>query len=151
MSRRFVLNLSLLASAALSAGTGLLLQIKYHIGHPAPSISLETVWGHEYPFWSSVHKFASVVFLAFALIHLFRNHKWIKGVLTKRRMGRPRHTLMLSGIFLAATLTGSVAWSISGFPRTHVQEKLVIEIHDKITLFLVVFLFMHTWKRKSRI
>ncbi len=66
-------------------------------------------------------------------------------------MGRFKQTLALSGIFLAATLTGLVAWGIVCFPHTHIQEKVVIEIHDKIALFLVVFLFFHAWKRRSRI
>jgi DNA-binding transcriptional LysR family regulator len=82
---------------------------------------------------------------------LLGNWRWIRAAWRKRLLGKHRQVVTMSLIFLAAALTGMGAWATS-WTLVGVQvEKLVVEIDDKLTLFLTVFLLFHVWSRRKRL
>jgi hypothetical protein len=147
MQRRFLLNLGLLLAGLASASSGLTMQVKYHMGRHGQLDA--TDWG--YPIWAQVHKWASVVLLALVVWHLVINWKWLRAVWSKGHLRKHRQLVTMSLIFLGAVLTGLGAWAIGWSDLGFRSEKLVVEIHDKLTLFLTVFLFLHVWGRRRRL
>jgi hypothetical protein len=147
MRRRIVLNLALLLAGLASASSGLTMQIKYHMGRHGRLDA--TDWG--YPIWAQFHKFAAVTVLALVAWHLIVNWKWLRAVWNKGLFRKHRQLVTMSPIFVAAVLTGLGAWAIGWTGGGFRSEKLVVEIHDKLTLFLTVFLILHVWSRRRRL
>ncbi len=147
MRQRYLLNLALLLAGLASASSGLIIQVKYHMGRHG---SLDaTDWG--YATWAQFHQLASVTLLGLVVWHLIVNWKWLRAVWNKGLFHKHRQLVTMSLIFLAAVLTGLSAWAISWTGMGFQSEKMVVEIHDKLTLFLTVFLILHVWSRWRRL
>jgi hypothetical protein len=147
MRRRIVLNLALLLVGLASASSGLTMQIKYHMGRHGPLGATDS----GYPMWSQFHKFTSVTLLTLVAWHLIVNWKWLRAMWNKGLFHKHRQLVTMNLIFVAAVLTGLGAWAIGWTGVGFRSEKIVVEIHDKLTLFLTVFLFLHVWSRRRRL
>ena len=73
-------NLSLLWSGSLLAGSGL--AMKYRVGYSAPRGA--TVWGMTGEDWGRLHWVLSLVVLGLLSLHLFRHRAWLWSVLVSR-------------------------------------------------------------------
>ena len=149
-SRRFLLNLSLCVTGILSAGSGFLLQFIYHMGHGRTTLE-DLVWDRPYAFWSMFHKLTSLFFVILIAIHLKWNWKWIKRVVTSRSFQKHREVFVFTAVFGMAAVFGFTAWMVSDLAHTPGLRECIVEVHDKITLVMFVFLCTHIWKRKHRI
>jgi hypothetical protein len=136
MKARFWLNLGLLLSGIGAAVSGLTLQIKYH-------------W--DYPTWLLLHEVTSVLLVVLVTWHLVLNWKWLRVVWTKRLLHKHKQLTSMSLVFVASAFTGMGAWTLGSMSMSIHAERPVIEIHDKLTLFLCGFVFLHVWDRKSRL
>ncbi len=160
----FIINNLLLVVGLVMMFSGLVMQIGFHMGgHQVDAIGVQPqsilyeqlraidttkiVCGFNYPDWSTIHKVVIVLFSLLMICHTYVHWKWYKGVVTKHLIGRNRQVIILSALFLSVAVTGIVPWFIdlSGGPGT--LRMHFIEIHDKITLILIVFLFLHIIKR----
>jgi len=160
----FIINNLLLVVGLVMMFTGLVLQIGFHMGghqvdtngFQSQSIPYEQlrvidttkiVFGFNYHDWSTIHKVVIVLFSLLMIHHAYVHWKWYKGVITKHLIGKNRQVIFLSMLFLLVAVTGLVPWFIdlSGGPGT--LRMHFIEIHDKITLILIVFLILHIIKR----
>lgn len=73
-------NLSLLWSGSLLAGSGL--AMKYRVGYSAPRGA--TAWGMDGEGWGRLHWVLSLVVLGLLSLHLFRHRAWLWSVLVSR-------------------------------------------------------------------
>jgi len=150
-SYKFKLNLCLLIIGIVLTGSGFLLQFNYHMGHHGYIITSDKVLGLHYYCWSMFHKISSVIFSIIVLMHLYVNYNWIKGVVTKHLTNKHKQVFIFSILFIISAVTGFAAWCFSTIEADELSRKTYIEIHDKITLILFVFLILHVWKRRKRI
>lgn len=146
-----MLNISLLIIGIVLAGSGFLLQLNYHMGHHGYIITTDRVLGLDYYCWSMFHKISSVLFSIIVLMHLYLNYNWMKGVVTKHLTNKHKQVFIFSILFIISAVTGFAAWYFSSIEADELSQKIYIEIHDKITLFLFIFLILHVWKRRKRI
>lgn len=75
-----VVNLSLVWSGSLLAGSGL--AMKYRVGYSSPRGA--TVWGLDGEGWGRLHWVLSLVVLGLLSLHLFRHRAWLWSVLVSR-------------------------------------------------------------------
>lgn len=95
-------NLALLWSGSLLAGSGLVLE--YRVGYEAPRGT--RVWGMDGHAWASLHWTLGLVVVAGLGLHLFRHRRWLWTVLVSRL--RPALILVLLvalALLLAPLLT----------------------------------------------
>jgi NAD-dependent dihydropyrimidine dehydrogenase PreA subunit len=163
----FLINNLLLVSVLAMIYSGLVLQLGFHMGghdrHQNASYEVRSlpvqyeqlreidtskiVNGFTYSVWSAIHKFVIVFFSLLMIYHTYVHWKWYKGVITKHFIGKNRQVIILSVLFLLVAVTGLVPWFIDLSGGTSVIRMLFIEIHDKLTFVLIVFLFLHFVKR----
>jgi len=146
---KFVLNISLVIAALAMVFSGFMIQFNYHMGHHGLIAAMEKVWGLDYYQWSGLHKISVVLISALVIIHLFWHYQWFKTMITKKLIARNRQVILFLLIFLFTAFTGYTAWFYAQFDDGEFQRKLFIEIHDKITLILLVFLVLHIVKRRN--
>jgi hypothetical protein len=79
--------------------------------------------------------------------HTYVHRKWYKGVITKHLIGKNKQVIILSVLFLLVAVTGLISWFIDLSGGNSIFRMLFIEIHDKLTLILIVFLVLHFIKR----
>lgn len=147
MRARTSTNLGLVLFGLASAVSGLTLQIKYHMHHQSRIAAA----GWDYPTWSQLHKYGSVALLTLVIAHCIVNWKWLRLTWTKGRLHQHRLFVVLSLLFISSAFTGLGAWSLGGLGFTLAAERIVVEVHDKLTLFLVVLLVQHVWSRRRRL
>jgi len=149
--------------------SGLTLQIGYHMGGPgeqhinsrqiqSQSMQYEQlreidtskiVCGLNYSDWSNTHKFVIVFFSLLMVYHTYVHRKWYKGVITKHLIGKNKQVIILSVLFLLVAVTGLIPWFIDLLGGNSIFRMLFIEIHDKLTLILIVFFALHIIKRAN--
>lgn len=165
----FLINNLLLVSGLLMTFSGLVLQIGFHMGgsgnhqidaHEAQFRSIhyeqlrvidttKIVCGFNYTDWSTIHKYVIVFFSLLMIYHTYVHWKWYKGVFTKHLIGKNRQVIILSALFLLVAVTGLVPWVIDLSGGKSTLRMLFIEIHDKITLILIVMFILHIYKRRK--
>ena len=160
----FIINNLLLVVGLAMMFSGLVLQIGFHMGEhqvDAPIVQPQSiqyeqlraiditkiVCGFNYPDWSAIHKVVIVLFFLLMLYHAYVHWKWYKGVISKHLIGRNRQVIILSVLFLLVAVTGLIPWVIDLTGGSETLRMHFIEIHDKITLILIVFLILHIIKR----
>lgn len=163
----FIINNLLLISGWVVVFSGLVLQIGFHMGGPyeqqiesrgihSQSIQYEQfreidtnkiVCGFNYSVWSTIHKSIIVLFLLLIIYHIYVHWKWYKGVITKHLIGKNRQVVILSVLFLLVAITGLIPWFFDLSGNISIFRIFFIEVHDKLTLILIVFLFLHIIKR----
>lgn len=146
--KSMIINLFLLVIGIAIVLSGFILQSQYHMGHHGEIITTDKVWSFDYFQWSFFHKISAILFSILVIIHLLLHDKWVKTVITKKLFRRNRQILILLLLFIVTTITGFIAWFYS-LLNDIMCRKICIEIHDKITLFLFLFLLLHILKRKN--
>jgi hypothetical protein len=141
------INLGLLLAGSGMAFSGLLIQFNYHMGHHAGINPDIIVLGLNYQNWSDIHKITILVFSICMFFHTILHWKWYKMVIKKKLIAGNRQTILLSVLFLMVAITGYMPWLIKLTGGEEDIRKMLIEIHDKLTLVLFVFLILHVIKR----
>jgi len=146
-TKRFVINLGLLVSGFATAFSGLLIQIKYHIGNHGEIAQNATVSGFDYPTWSAIHKISIVLISLFMIYHVVQHWNWYLNVISKKRILKNQQVLILSLLFSLVAITGLMPWFIDLFNGNELTRKVFIEVHDKLSIILTVYLILHLVKR----
>ena len=151
MINKKVLNYSLLVSGLATCLSGVMMQIGYHIGVADRAIVFyKQVWGLIYPQWQTLHQVTTTLFFVLSAIHVYRHRKCYVGVLRKHLFKRNQEVIIFSVLFLISALLGFLPWMISASEAHHSIRHLLIEIHDKISIVLIVFIVLHVKKRWKR-
>lgn len=145
--KRFVINLGLLVSGLTTAFSGLLIQIKYHMGNHGEIAQNATAFGFDYPTWSAIHKISIVLILLFMIYHVVQHWNWYFYVISKKHISKNQQVLVLSLLFSLVAITGLTPWFIDLFNGNEMSRKIFIEVHDKLSIFLTVYLILHLVKR----
>ena len=152
---KFLINNLLIAIGAMMAFSGCIMQVGFHMGNhaePTPGSVYEesrsidpdrVVCGLTYNGWSQTHKVCIVIFTLILLHHLYTHWDWYKGVLGKGLIRKNWLTLTLCLLFLIDAVTGLVPWIIDASGGSTAARTGFIEIHDKLTLLLILFLILH--------
>ena len=144
---RFLINLGLLIFGIATVFSGLLVQVKYHMGNHGNIPINEFVMGMNYQGWSVIHKISIVALSLLMIWHVYSHWKWYKGVIKKQLIIKNQQVLILSLLFVAVAITGLTPWFIDLLNGDEMQRKIFIEIHDKLTLILAIYLILHIIKR----
>lgn len=144
---RFIVNLGLFVFGIASAFSGMLIQIKYHMGNHGNIAINDFVLGLNYHDWSVVHKISIVVLTLFAIYHIYQHWKWYKGVISKRLFAKNQQVLIFSLLFVLVAITGLTPWFIDLLKGNEMKRKVFIEIHDKLAIILAVYLLLHVIRR----
>lgn len=146
---KWVCNVILLLAGIATSLSGIFIQGGYHLGNSDPTTKI--IFGLDYETWSFVHKISIVIFMLFCMYHLSVHRKWYKVVLAKQLLRKKnRQVLYLSFFFLLSAVTGLIPWSIDCLEGSINLRRLFIEIHDKVSLLLVLFILLHAIKRRER-
>lgn len=149
---KWVFNSILLLTGTIASLSGIAIQIGYHVGSPdSITKASRTILGFGYADWSVIHKLAIVIFALSGIYHIYVRRKWYKAVLKKPLLRKQnRQVLLLSVFFILSAITGLIPWVIDSFGSTQTVRIIFIEIHDKISLILVIFMVLHIIRFCSR-
>lgn len=142
-----IVNLSLVIVSIAMVFSGFLIQIKYHIGqHEGITQSTEFL-GLNYYGWSVFHKVAIVIISVLIGFHTVLHLKWYKIVIRKNLLAKNKQVIFLTGLFFLVAITGYLSWFIHMANGSEMTRKFFIEFHDKLTIFLFIFLLLHIFGR----
>lgn len=143
---RLTLNLGLLVSGIFAILSGFLLQGGYHLNNHGAATN-DQLFGLNYYYWSVSHKFSVVTMSLFVFCHVYLYKKWYKAVVKKRLFAKNKQVLTLSLFFFLTAITGFSPWIFECLEGSKTTRTAIIEIHDKLTIFLIVYLILHISKR----
>ena len=143
----FIVNLGLFVFGIASAFSGMLIQVKYHMGNHGNIAINDSVFGINYHGWSFVHKISIVVLSLLMIYHIYQHWKWYKIVITKRLLVKNQQVLIFSLLFVLVAITGLIPWFIDLLKGAEMQRKTLIEIHDKLAIILTIYLILHIIRR----
>lgn len=146
-TNRFIVNIGLLVFGIASAFSGMLIQLKYHMGNPGDIAKNEFVLGTNYYGWAVVHKISIVVLSLLMIYHIYDHWKWYKAVIKKRLFAKNQQVLIFSLLFLLVAITGLIPWFVDLSNGDEGLRKAFIEVHDKLTIILTIYLLFHIVKR----
>jgi len=165
----FVINNLLLLFGVVMIVSGLTLQVGFHFGSSEPhhgnrhelrnqSINYEqergfdtfkTVLGFNYQQWSTIHKVVIVLFSLIMIYHFYIHWKWYKGVIKKHLIRKNIQVITLTVLFLLVAFTGLIPWFIDLSGSKSIWRFILIEIHDKLTFVLIIYLILHFIRRSK--
>ncbi len=144
---KFIINLGLLVAGIAMAFSGMLIQICYHMGNHGGINTLTLIYGIDYFGWSDIHKISIILLSLFMIFHFILHWKWYKTIIKKKLMGKNKQVIILTVLFILVALTGYIPWFVQLSGSSELIRKGFIEIHDKLTLILLIFLILHIIKR----
>ncbi len=144
---RFMVNLGLFVFGLASAFSGMLIQVKYHMGNHGNIAINDSVFGINYHGWSVVHKISIVVLSLLMIFHICQHWKWYKIVITKKLFAKNQQVLIFSLLFVLVAITGLIPWFIDSLKGDEMLRKTFIEIHDKFAIILTIYLILHIISR----
>jgi hypothetical protein len=144
----FLINLGLLLFGLVMVFSGFLIQISYHMGHHGEIDINHLVLGLNYFNWSDIHKI-SIVFISSCMVfHIILHWKWYKAIVRKKKLVvKNQQAIILTIVFILVAVTGYISWFIKLSGGSELSSKFYIEIHDKITWVLFLYLILHVTKR----
>lgn len=144
---RLIVNLGLLISGFATVFSGLLIQVKYHMGNHGCIAVNDFAYGISYKGWSTIHKIAIVVFTMLIIYHIYQHWQWYRVVVTKKLIAKNRQVIILSVLFVLVAITGLTPWFIDILKGDEMLRKGIIEIHDKLAIIISVYITLHVIKR----
>ena len=150
--KRKLLNYSLLITGLGTCLLGVMMQIGYHIGvNDRIAIAHLRHWGMDYSQWQISHQAVASLFFIRCGLHVYQHRRWYKGVIAKRLYKRNKELITFTILFALSALLGFAPWAISNGEALSKLRHLLIEIHDKVSVVLIVFMVLHVVKRWKRI
>jgi len=143
----FIINIGLIISGLLTAISGLLIQLEYHIGNHGNIAIDDYVFGISYNGWSGFHKISILMFLLLMIFHISLHWKWYKVVIMKWLIAKNIQGLTLSVVFILVATSGLISWVIDLLKGDVLLRKAFIEIHDKLGIILIIYLILHVVKK----
>lgn len=147
LTQNLIVNTGLLVCGVSTIFSGFLIQINYHIGGHGLVGADNPSLGLSYGDWAGLHKTSIVLLTALMVYHIRMHWNWYKIVFNKKLFAKNRYLVVMSALFLLAAVTGFVPWMIDALNGDEMLRKLIIEIHDKLTVFLSGLLVWHVSKK----
>lgn len=147
--KAYIVNVGLLISAIISAFSGLLLQIQFHMGNHGHASNRGHVLGMSYHDWLDIHKISIIILTICMVFHCMSHWKWYKIVIQKKLFSKNRQVLIVSLLFVLVAITGFIPWIIYLLEGNNIIRNSIIEIHDKLTILFIIYLLIHIIKRRN--
>lgn len=144
---RFLINIGLLFTGFLAVYSGFLIQFSYHMGQHGEIDFNKMVLDVNYSGWSNIHKISILLLSVFIIFHIVQHWTWYKTIITKNLIAKNKQVFILTTVFIFVAITGYLPWIIDLTVNDETTRKFFLEIHDKLTLILFVFLTLHVAKR----
>lgn len=144
---RFINNFGLIVFGIATAFSGMLIQVKYHMGNHGNIAINDYVLGINYQSWSAIHKVSIVILSLLLIYHVYHHWKWYKGVISNKLIPKNQQVLTLTLLFVLVAITGLTPWFIDLLKGDEMLRKVFIEIHDKLAIILSIYLILHIIKR----
>jgi len=138
-----MINLGLLLMGLVMAFTGLLIQLRYHMGNHGGIETDNMVLGFNYFYWSGLHRITIIFISIFMIFHVSLHWIWYRTVIRKKILAKNRQVITLSIVFILVASTGYIPWLIHLAGGSELTRKIFIEIHDKLAMVLFVYLILH--------
>ncbi|MBP7738235.1 MAG: DUF4405 domain-containing protein [Spirochaetes bacterium] len=149
--KQFYLNLFNLALFLLLAITGLLLQVNYHMHHLPNG---REVLGLNRHGWLLLHKLSAVMSLAGITAHCLLHRRYIatttRRIIARRSLAKVPSSYYTVVLYVLASLTALIPWIFFGQGHGHGGGRRFVEIHDKLTLLLIIVTAAHIISRAGR-
>lgn len=146
----FILDIIILILFILLAINGLLMQKIYHLDHNAPTFAF--LWFDKNG-WLFMHKIISVLLSIGIFFHLIRHIKWLKDIFKNKRLFQRSYKkkllIILCLVFSISAISGFISWFFNNQIIGYNAEirHILIEIHDKLTLLLIILFLIHFIKK----
>ena len=140
---QFIINWWLIIAVFATLFTGLLIQVKYHMGNQGNTIINTNEPGINYKNWADIHKISIVVLSALMVYHIYKHLKWYKVIIMKKLISKNKQVIILSAFFILVAITGFIPWLIDLLKGDGVLRKGFIEIHDKLAIIFSIYLVLH--------
>jgi ferredoxin len=147
LKQALLLNLGLLFFGLAMSLSGFVIQFKYHMGHNQGNETYISGFGIDYYNWTNVHKISVIIISVLVSYHFILHWKWYKTIITRKLAARNKLQIILTIVFILVAITGYIPWLIDLTQGSEITRNLFIEIHDKLTILLFVFLSIHVIKR----
>lgn len=142
-----VTNLGLLLTGFAMALSGFVIQFSYHMGHHGSIDKSNLSLGINYVGWSGIHKISIVIISFLAIAHIILHWKWYKTIVRKNLFGKNKLVITLTILFIIVAITGYIPWYKDLAGGQDATRKSFIEVHDKLTFILIVYLVIHVIRR----
>ncbi len=143
LSLSATINISLLIFTVITALSGFILQIGYHMGgHGLINTSVRYL-EMDYYSWAMIHKASILLITPLFITHTILHWNWYRSIVKGKKLKGKNKTLILTSLFMMVALTGYLSWIIHIAEGSEMIRKLMIELHDKLTILLFVFLLIH--------
>ena len=144
----FSINLGLLLFGSVMVFSGILVQFGYHHGHHGEIDTSHLIMGLNYFNWADFHKISIVLVSIGMIFHIILHWKWYKSIVpNKKLVVKNQQAVILTMVFILVAMTGYISWFIKLSGGPELNRKFFMEIHDKITWVLLVYLIFHITKR----
>jgi cytochrome b len=144
---RLIINIALLITGFIVVYSGFLIQFSYHMGQHGVIDFNKTVLHFNYSGWSNIHKIAILSLTVFMAFHFVQHWNWFKTIIKKNLIQKNKQVFILSTVFILAAITGYISWLIDLTGNDQRARTVFLEIHDKLTIILFIFLILHIAKR----
>ena len=144
---KYITNIGLFVFGIFTMFSGLLIQVKYHIGNHNQIITNQIVFNLDYKGWSNFHKISIVIFSLLMIFHFYQHWKFYKIVFTKKIITKNKQVIVLTLVFVFVAITGFIPWFIDVLNGNEIIRKSIIEVHDKLAIILTIYLILHIKKR----
>lgn len=144
---RFIINIGLLLTGFIAVYSGFLIQFSYHMGHHGEIDINRIVLNINYSGWTNIHKIAITLLSVLMVFHTVQHWKWYKTIVKKNLVTKNIQVFILSTVFILVAITGFIPWTIDLTGNDQITRKIFLEIHDKLTIILFIFLILHVMKR----
>lgn len=146
-NKRLIINAGAFLTGFLAVFSGSLLQFSYHMGHHGEIDFNKMVLDVNYSGWTAIHKISILLLSVFMIFHIAQHWTWYKTIIKKRLITKNKQVFILTTVFILVAITGYIPWIIDLTVNDEMSRKIFIEIHDKLTIILSIFLTLHIAKR----
>ena len=146
-NKRLIINSVALLTGVFATFSGFLLQFSYHMGHHGTIDVHKMVLNIDYEGWTDIHKISILLLSVSMIFHIIQHWTWYKTIIKKNLISKNKQVFILTTVFILVALTGYIPWMIDLTGNSQTTRKFFMEIHDKLTFILLIFLILHVTKR----
>lgn len=145
--KRLFINAGAFFTGFLAVFSGFLIQFSFHMGHGGTIDVDKRVLNINYSGWTVIHKISILLLSVFIIFHIAQHWNWYKTIIKKNLIKKNKQIFVLTAVFVLVAITGYIPWIIDLTVNDQITRKIFMEIHDKLTIILLVFLILHVTKR----
>lgn len=145
--KRLFINVGAFFTGFLAVLSGFLIQFSFHMGHHGTIDFNKRVLDINYSEWTVIHKISILLLSVFIIFHITQHWNWYKTIIKKNLIKKNKQVFVLTAAFVLVAITGYIPWIIDLTVNDQITRKIFMEIHDKLTIILFIFLILHVAKR----